>query len=381
VVIGIIGFTRSLVAGIVVGHPNGYLPLTISGAYLSATIWAAIPGRERLQALLLIDAAMAGFAVVLVGTVPFLLFVVTAYVILAVMLLEEQVFRRLALAGVIFLASAAMSPGSVASSDQQQLIELLLTAHLALLMLVQVSVLMRELRRTSQHGAELIDQQRRLVAGVSHELRTPLTAIIGYLEIITDDVDSLTQSDLDSIHRTISTQAADLSAIVEDLLIVARDGIDTITVSAEVHAIDELVSEVAGGFSHQRTQPDSSVRVIGDEVRIRQILRNLLSNAERYGGASLELTVEEIDGVVHTRVSDDGPGIPVSQREVIFGAFERADAMGAHPSSIGLGLNVSRTLANLMGGQLEYSYVDGWSVFDLALPSARSEQHAIGTGM
>ena len=371
VLIGTLGFARSLVAVIAVGHPNGYLPLTVSGLYLAATIWAAIPGRERLEQLLLIDAAVAGFAVVLVGTMPFLLFVVTAYIILAVMLLEEQLLKRLGFAGVIFVASVAISPRSVASGDQQDLIELLLTAHLALLMLVQVSVLVRELRRTSEHRAELVDQQRRLVAGVSHELRTPLTAIVGYLEIITDDFDSLTRADLDSIHKTISTQAGDLAAIVEDLLVVARDGLDTITVTAQVHRVVDLVAGVVAGFN-PTTDVDPSVAVIGDDIRIRQILRNLLSNAQRYGGPSLRLSVEEIDGVVHTRVCDDGPGIPAAQRNVIFGAFERASAVASHPSSIGLGLNVSRTLASLMNGDLQYSYIDGWSVFDLMLPSAAS---------
>lgn len=376
VVFGIIGFARAFVGGMAVGRPNGYLPLIVSGLYLAATIWAAIPGRERLGPLLLIDAAVAGFAVVLVGTIPFTMFVITAYVILAVMLLEDHLVGRLALAGIIFVAAAAVSPPSVADEAQQRLIEVLLTAHLSLLMLVQVSVVLRKLRRTSQHRAELIDQQRRLVAGVSHELRTPLTAIIGYLEIMTDDFESLTREDIDSMHRTISTQATDLSAIVEDLLIVARDGVDPITVSADLHPVDELISSVAATFGQRHHDSDPTVAVIGDAVRIRQVLRNLYSNAQRYGGPSIRLSVEESDGLVHIRVADDGPGIPDSHREVIFGDFARAEAMRAHPASIGLGLSVSRTLARLMGGDLEYSHVDGWSVFDLTLPAATANYPA-----
>jgi signal transduction histidine kinase len=104
-------------------------------------------------------------------------------------------------------------------------------------------------------------------------------------------------------------------------------------------------------------------------VRLRQILRNLVSNAIRYGGDHIDVGVARANGHIHITVEDDGAGIPEGQWEQVFEPYARAHDRAEQPSSVGLGLTVSRKLARLMGGDLAYRH-EGGSVFDLSLPAA-----------
>jgi signal transduction histidine kinase len=102
---------------------------------------------------------------------------------------------------------------------------------------------------------------------------------------------------------------------------------------------------------------------------VRQILRNLISNALRYGGPNIEVSTSREPGTFVVEVNDDGVGIATEDHERVFVAYERAHQSEGQPGSVGLGLTVSRTLAELMGGSLTYRF-DGRSVFRLELPSS-----------
>jgi two-component system sensor histidine kinase PilS (NtrC family) len=112
------------------------------------------------------------------------------------------------------------------------------------------------------------------------------------------------------------------------------------------------------------------VRAIADPVRVRQIIRNLVTNAIRYGGSRVHVEYAEGDERVVLTVRDDGSEIPPAERERIFLPYFSAHDPGSLPSSVGLGLTVSRQLADMMGGRLAYTFDDGWSTFTLELPSA-----------
>ena len=104
-------------------------------------------------------------------------------------------------------------------------------------------------------------------------------------------------------------------------------------------------------------------------MRLRQIIRNLMSNAIRYGGDHVDVGIARENGHIHITVEDDGSGIPQGQWEQVFEAYARAHDTSEQPNSVGLGLTVSRKLARLMGGDLEYRHEER-SVFDLSLPAA-----------
>ena len=105
-----------------------------------------------------------------------------------------------------------------------------------------------------------------------------------------------------------------------------------------------------------------------DPSRVRQIIRNLLVNAERYGGPDVRACFGSDGDGVWLEIIDDGQGIPDDSVVEVFKPYSRAHNALGQPSSVGLGLTVSRKLAELMGGTLDYRYEDGWSRFRLQLP-------------
>ena len=131
------------------------------------------------------------------------------------------------------------------------------------------------------------------------------------------------------------------------------------------------------GHAHQIGQERIDVRrtsarekVWADPLRFRQIVRNLLTNANRYGGEEVWIEVGEREDQVVIAVVDNGNGVPPRLASRIFEAYERGhETSSAQPGSVGLGLAVSRRLAGLMNGTLEYHRADGLTRFELSLPA------------
>jgi signal transduction histidine kinase len=98
-------------------------------------------------------------------------------------------------------------------------------------------------------------------------------------------------------------------------------------------------------------------------------MRNLLTNAARYGGGEIKLSVSSLGELAVLVVSDDGPGINVVDSEKIFDPYYRAQSAEGRPDSVGLGLAVARQLARMMGGDLVYRRRSGWTRFELSLPA------------
>lgn len=161
--------------------------------------------------------------------------------------------------------------------------------------------------------------------------------------------------------------------MVEDLLVSARADIGTISIRPQDVYLRSQAEAVLAGLG---ATEDKKVRVVGgrgrvwaDPSRTRQIIRNLITNAMRYGGDHVVIeAVERADETVLT-VTDDGPGLERSQWEEIFEPYQRAHDAPTQPASIGLGLTVARQLARLMGGDLVYRCEDIGSVFSLTLPT------------
>jgi signal transduction histidine kinase len=105
----------------------------------------------------------------------------------------------------------------------------------------------------------------------------------------------------------------------------------------------------------------------GDPVRVRQILRNLVVNAHRYGGSERRMALTDSNGTVTFEIRDSGGPLPETIAQRIFEPYQRAHHGEGSPASIGLGLAVSRQLAAMMGGDVRYHH-DGESVFSLVLP-------------
>ena len=134
------------------------------------------------------------------------------------------------------------------------------------------------------------------------------------------------------------------------------------------------VRELVGQLAATAREPvlleaPAGITAYADPARLRQILRNLVSNAVRYGGAHRSIQVVSSGRTVTIDVRNDGPAVPGEMVESIFQPYVSAHAPTAVTGSIGLGLAVSRQLARMMGGDLRYLRETGFTVFRLTLPA------------
>jgi signal transduction histidine kinase len=117
--------------------------------------------------------------------------------------------------------------------------------------------------------------------------------------------------------------------------------------------------------------------VLGDQLRIRQILRNLLSNAVQHGGPTIRIYGDEAGSRYVISVEDDGEGVPEHVAERLFTRFVHKGETPLTAGSIGLGLAVARLLAEAMGGSLDYERITGRTSFVLALPLAAGDHDVV----
>ena len=242
--------------------------------------------------------------------------------------------------------------------------------------IIQRARLNEELTERNERLQALEQSRLEFIASISHELRTPLTAVVGFASEMQDRIDSFSPEELRQFAGVITAQSNEVSGIVEDLLVITRAEAGYLTVNpAPVNVATELryVREAlpAERPNQKITLGLSDVVAWVDPLRLRQIARNLLSNAARYGGDDVRMWVTTSGFEVVIVVSDDGPGIPKGEEEKVFEAYGRSHLSETKPGSIGLGLTVSRYLAEAMEGSLVYRRTDGISRFDLTLPLYR----------
>jgi PAS domain S-box-containing protein len=229
--------------------------------------------------------------------------------------------------------------------------------------------------RTLQASLEAaVKAKDEFIASVSHELRTPLTAVVGFSDMLVND-QSLVGEERVAMQRLVHGQAESVSHIVEDLLVAARVSNGGLSVNARQIDLETVAGRAVADCCHSAGNKDV-VKIEGagsawaDPERVRQILRNLVTNAYRYGGEQVSIRLSNGRSCARVAVIDNGPGIEPEDVESIWQPYVRA-----HPDtstttdSIGLGLAVARQLAELMGGQLSYRHDDGLSIFELTLPA------------
>jgi signal transduction histidine kinase len=190
-------------------------------------------------------------------------------------------------------------------------------------------------------------RQRRFVADASHELRSPLTAIRTGLEV---GLAHPEQAPWPTIAERAVRQAARLEDLSSDLLQLARVDAGKAAARRRRVPLAELLTEVEAG-----TAPSESVRVVldvpddlavtGDAAELSRVFRNVIDNALRYARTTVRVTAREDGDTVRVSIGDDGPGIPVEERERVFDRFVRLDAGRTHGAgSTGLGLAIAKAI-------------------------------------
>jgi signal transduction histidine kinase len=215
---------------------------------------------------------------------------------------------------------------------------------------------------------------------MSHELRTPMNAILGFAQLI--ELSGVNPK-LQRWGREIRAAGGHLLKLIEDLLDLSQIEVGHISVRAEPLALapllDEAIEIVQGAQPQQPAQIERHLApalppLLADIVRLKQILVNLLTNAAKYtpGGGRIVVGAEtRPDGRVRIAVRDEGIGIARDQLERLFQPFERLGREGTGIEGTGVGLALSKRLADLMGCELGVESVEGTgSTFWLDVPTA-----------
>jgi two-component system OmpR family sensor kinase len=219
---------------------------------------------------------------------------------------------------------------------------------------------------------------RRFVADASHELRTPLSAVRAYSELY-DRGAAERPDDLERSMQGISRESERMSVLVEDLLLLARLD-DGRPLEREPVELDEVVGEAVE--TAQAVDPERAIElhaepatVLGDRVRLRQIVDNLLANVRAHtpAGTPASVSVRRKNGSAEIAVTDAGPGLDEEHLEHLFERFYRADASRSRASGgVGLGLAIVAAVAEAHGGTASASSRPGeGTTVAIALPLAR----------
>ncbi|HET7690721.1 MAG TPA: response regulator [Nocardioidaceae bacterium] len=220
-------------------------------------------------------------------------------------------------------------------------------------------------QRDDPGGVEML---RRAIATTAHEIRTPVTVLLGVAEALRDRGDNITPELQTRLGEAVVRQARRLDSMTSDLLTAAQVHRGTLQVTRQrvpVQAVIDAVLEVP--VDGLRVEGALDEHLLGEQLRIEQMVGNLLGNAVKYGAAPFAIRVRPSGEEVHIDVVDRGPGVPPEFEPDLFEEFTRAEGTSARGT--GLGLYVVWSLAVAHGGGVSYTRSpDGESVFTLALP-------------
>ncbi|HWH36956.1 MAG TPA: ATP-binding protein [Candidatus Limnocylindrales bacterium] len=201
-----------------------------------------------------------------------------------------------------------------------------------------------------------------LMGMLSHELRTPVTTIFGAAQLLSRKPTEASHDRMAELFPDIISESERLLRLIEDLLVLTRlEQGGTIKAAREPVLMQRLLSAIVEHES--RRWPERSLRldvqpnlppVVGDQLYLEQVVRNLVSNALKYSATdkAVEISASAIDGEVEVRVRDRGIGLPSEGHDKLFGLMERGDAAVRHAPGAGIGLYVCRRLLDAMGGRI-----------------------------
>jgi two-component system sensor histidine kinase KdpD len=196
---------------------------------------------------------------------------------------------------------------------------------------------------------------------LSHELRTPVTTIFAGSKVLSRSDDQLSPDTRREIFSDIVVEAERLHRLVEDVIAMTRFGEDEGEVGTEPVLIQRVIPAVVrseqarwAGVTFEVDLPPGLPTAIADPTYVEQVIRNLLSNAAKYGGAgtAVRVSAEASETEIMVSITDDGPGFPAEESERVFDLFFRSGRTASAAAGAGIGLFVCARLIRAMGGRI-----------------------------
>ena len=216
------------------------------------------------------------------------------------------------------------------------------------------------------HAKDRAQQAERMktqfIQNMSHEIRTPLNAISGFSQVLVEMGNELSDKERRDADRLIEENAMLLTTLVDDVLDLASLETGNYIIKMTEAEVNTLCRETIDTVRHRKaegvelnftTDLDDHYIVVTDARRVRQVLINMLTNAEKnttQGHITLHCSCNENPGMVTFTVTDTGIGVPKEQMEAIFQRFNKLDV---HKQGTGLGLDICRTIAHKLGGEID----------------------------
>jgi two-component system sensor histidine kinase KdpD len=222
-------------------------------------------------------------------------------------------------------------------------------------------------RLAAELAARQVEEERNrefrdaFIGVVSHELRTPITTIYGMSNVLRQRHGTMDPATVGRHLEDIAVESDRLRRLTEDLLVLSQAEGGRLQVAADPVIVGHVIrtaveSERARSIGHTFTidAPPQVPLVLGEELYVEQVLRNLLGNAAKYSppGTKVAVSARSASGGVEVRVVDSGPGLPDGATEQLFNLFYRAPGAIQQTAGAGIGLFVCRELVRAMGGKV-----------------------------
>jgi PAS domain S-box-containing protein len=218
------------------------------------------------------------------------------------------------------------------------------------------------------------------LAHISHEFRTPLSGLIASIELLRDEIGSLSPVEVDELLNSIHLSASGMKALVDNLLESVNIEAGHFTIHRRSTDLNQVFADVIRMMQPlldrrkqllSLTEPFQLPAVNADPTRLTQVMINLLSNASKYSPleGAIDLTLQQHGDALQIAVADRGPGIPPAERAELFKRFVRLNARDSEQAGMGLGLSVVKAIVEQHGGQVGVDErPGGGSIFWFTLP-------------